>query len=369
MKKDYINITNDCQNSGYEDYMVIAKQKYEALKTKQNVLILSIESSCDETSIALVENGRKVLSNVVSSQIEIHKQFGGVVPEVASRNHIQNIDGVLCEALKNTGKSLQDVDAIAVTYGAGLIGALLVGVNFAKTLAYALKLPLIAVSHVHGHIGANYISHTSLQPPFLCLMVSGGHTAIVQVEDYCKFKLLGSTVDDSVGECFDKVARVLGLSYPGGPNVDRLAKEGKNKVKFNFKTPLKNTFNFSFSGLKTAVVNYVHNMQQKSEDFCKADVAYTFQELATDELVDKTINACKKTGQTKIVVAGGVGANSVLREKLKKACEKHNFQLYLPQLKYCTDNGAMIGAIAYYYIKCGIGLADLTLTASATASI
>ncbi len=350
-------------------YLEVAKEKFEALKHKKNVLILSVESSCDETSIALVENGRKVLANVISTQIEIHKQFGGVVPEVASRNHIKNISSVLKQALLESGKTLQDIDAVAVTYGAGLVGALLVGVNFAKTLAYALNLPLIAVSHVHGHIGANYISHQDLTPPFLCLMVSGGHTALVQVEDYCKFHLLGSTVDDSVGECFDKVARVLKEPYPGGPNIDRLAKQGKNFVKFNYKPPLHDSLNFSFSGLKTAVVNYVHNKEQVGESFSKEDVAYTFQELATDELCSKAMRACNQFGQDKLVVAGGVGANSRLRAKLQDFATKNHIKLYAPDLKYCTDNGAMIGAIAYYYILAGIGLADLTLTAKPVVGI
>lgn len=350
-------------------YLEIAREKFEKLKTKKDVLILSIESSCDETSIALVKNGREVLANIVSTQIEIHKLFGGVVPEVASRNHIKNIPMVLKEALKASGKTLQDVDAVAVTYGAGLVGALLVGVNFAKTLAYALNVPLIAVSHVHGHIGANYISHLDLVPPFMCLMVSGGHTALVEVKDYCDFNMIGSTVDDSVGECFDKVARVLGLSYPGGPNIDRLAKQGQNVVKFNYKTPLKDTFNFSFSGLKTAVVNYVHNKEQKNEEYSKADVACSFQELVTDELCDKTIKSCQKLGKNKLVIAGGVGANSRLREKLKAECEKNGIQIFMPDLKYCTDNGAMIGSIAYYYILADKGFADLTLTAKPTVSI
>ncbi len=350
-------------------YIETAKEKFELLRAKKDVLILSIESSCDETSIAVVKNGREVLSNIVSSQIDIHKLYGGVVPEIASRNHIKNISTVLEQAIEEAKIKLEDIDAVAVTYGAGLMGALLVGVNFAKTLAYALNIPLIAVSHVHGHIGANYISHLDLKPPFLCLMVSGGHTAIVDVKDYCQFKLIGSTVDDSVGECFDKVARVLGLSYPGGPNIDRLAKQGKNVIKFNYKTPLRDTYNFSFSGLKTAVVNYVHNKEQKGEEICKEDVACTFQELVTDELCTKAIDACKKLGKDKIVVAGGVGANSRLREKLQNFGEKNNIKVYMPVLKYCTDNAAMIGAIAYYYLKAGIGLSDLTLTAKPTVGI
>lgn len=350
-------------------YEQISKEKFQKLRTQEDVLILAIESSCDETAIALVRNGREVLSNVVSSQIDIHKAFGGVVPEIASRNHIKNISGVLKEALKISDKTLKQIDAVAVTYGAGLIGALLVGVNFAKTLAYALKIPLLAVSHVHGHIGANYISHLDLVPPFLCLMVSGGHTAIINVENYCKLKLIGSTVDDSVGECFDKVARVLGLSYPGGPMIDKLAKQGKNVVKFNYKTPLKNEYNFSFSGLKTAVINFVHNKQQTGEDFSKEDLACSFQELAVDELYEKTIRACKEFGQKKLVVAGGVGANSRLREVLKRKCEEKEMKLFLPELKYCTDNAAMIGSIAYYYILAGVGLADLSLTAKPNVEI
>lgn len=350
-------------------YVEIAKEKFKKLQSKKDVLILSIESSCDETSIALVKNGREVLANIVSSQIDIHKLYGGVVPEIASRNHIKNISGVLDEALQSSGKTLKDVDAVAVTYGAGLVGALLVGVNFAKTLAYALKVPLIAVSHVHGHIGANYISYADLTPPFLCLMVSGGHTAIIDVQDYCKFNLIGSTVDDSVGECFDKVARVLGLSYPGGPNIDRLAKEGKNIVKFNYKPPFHGTYNFSFSGLKTAVVNFVHNKEQKGEEIVKADVACSFQEIVTDELCDKAIKACKEFGKDKIVIAGGVGANSCLRAKIATECEKNGIKVYMPVLKYCTDNAAMIGSIAYYYLQAGIGLADLTLTAKPTIGI
>ena len=343
-------------------YMENAEKAFEKLRTKKVVTILAVESSCDETAVSVVRNGREVLSNIVASQIDIHKKFGGVVPEVASRNHVMAISNCYKEALKEAGISEKDIDAIAVTYGAGLIGALLVGINFAKTLAYALNLPLIAVSHVHGHISANYLSHPSLKPPFVCLMVSGGHTALVNVEDYTKISLIGSTVDDSVGECFDKVARVLGLSYPGGPNVDRLAKQGKNVVKFNYHEPLKDTFNFSFSGLKTAVVNYVHNHEQAGKEFNKADVACSFQELVTDELSEKAIRCCLNENSKTLVVAGGVGANLRLREKLKEKCEKENIDVFFPILKYCTDNAAMIGSMAYYYLKSGIGLSDLTLT-------
>ena len=344
-------------------YTKIAKEKFESLRHKKDVIVLSIESSCDETAIAIVKNGREVLANVVSSQIEIHRRFGGVVPEVASRNHILAISNLYEEALKEANLKADDLDAIAVTYGAGLMGALLVGVNFAKGLAYSLNLPLVAVSHVEGHIAANYISHADLKPPFLCLMVSGGHTALLKISNYTKHKLLGSTVDDAVGEGFDKVARVLGLPYPGGPEIDRLAKTGENNIKFIVSNSLAKTLNFSFSGIKTAVINYVHNKTQKNEDFSKADVARSFEECVTDELVAKSIRACKNSGLNKLVVAGGVGANSMLREKLSSLGKENGIEIYYPVLKYCTDNAAMIGSMAYYYILDKIGLAGLDLTA------
>ena len=345
------------------EYMERMKEKFDKLRTKKDVLILSIESSCDETSIAIVKNGREVLSNIIASQIEIHRRFGGVVPEVASRNHITAIDNIFKEALVSANVKKEDIDAIAVTYGAGLIGALLVGVNFAKGLAYSLDIPLIAVSHVYGHIAANYISYKELTPPFVCLMVSGGHTALLKVNDYNKIKLLGTTVDDAVGEAFDKVARVLGLPYPGGPEIDKLAKTGKNNYKFVVSNSLKNTLNFSFSGVKTEVVNLVHNASQKGVEINKADLACSFQECVTDELSFKAIKACKQQESKKLVVAGGVGANSRLKEKLSVACKENNIEFYSPILKYCTDNGAMIGSMAYYLMKDGLGLAELDLTA------
>lgn len=345
-------------------YLKIAKEKFENLRKKKDVVILAIESSCDETAVAIVKNGREVLANQVSSQIEIHRLFGGVVPEVASRNHITAISNLYSEALKEAKLEIKDIDAIAVTYGAGLMGALLVGVNFAKGLAYQNNLPLIAVSHIDGHIAANYISHEKLEPPFVCLMVSGGHSAILKISDYSKHKLLGSTVDDAVGESFDKVARVLDLPYPGGPEIDKLAKTGENNIKFIVSNSLSKTLNFSFSGIKTAVINYVHNKAQKNEEFKKADVARSFEECVTDELVKKAIAATKLTKINKIVVAGGVGANSCLREKLEKHCKKNGIEVFYPVLKYCTDNAAMIGSAAYYYILNKKGLADLDLTAS-----
>lgn len=343
--------------------------EFNNLKNKQDLLILAIESSCDETAVSVVKNGREVLSNVIASQIDIHRRFGGVVPEIASRNHLLAISNLYEEALRQANISAEQLDAIAVTYGAGLMGALLVGVNFAKGLSYALKKPLIAVNHVHGHIASNYISHPDLQPPFLCLMVSGGHTAILKVSDYTKFKMLGSTVDDAVGEAFDKVARVLSLPYPGGPEIDKLAKKGENNIKFTVSNSLKSTLNFSFSGIKTAVINYVHNKTQKGENFSPADVARSFQESVTDELVGKVARAMELSKMSKVVVAGGVGANSMLQEKLKAAAEKIGGKAYFPELKYCTDNAAMIGSIAYYYIKKGTGRANLNLTARPTIEL
>ena len=345
------------------------EQKFQALQKKKDVIILSVESSCDETSVAVVKNGREVLSNIVASQIDIHRRFGGVVPEVASRNHITAISNIFEEALKEAGLSKFDLDAVAVTYGAGLIGALLVGVNFAKALAYSLDIPLIAVSHVFGHIAANYISHQTLEPPFTCLMVSGGHTAILKVEDYCSFKLIGSTVDDAVGECFDKVARVLQLPYPGGPEIDKLAKEGHSAYHFSVSNALKNSYNFSFSGIKTAVVNFVHNKAQKNEEINKADIACSFQEAVTEELCEKAVRACQAEGKGKLVVAGGVGANSRLKEKLANACLERRIDFYAPVLKYCTDNAAMIGSAAFFMLKSGLGLANLDLTAKANVGL
>lgn len=351
------------------NYYERMKEKFSLLRTKKDVLILSIESSCDETSIALVRNGREVLSNIIASQIEIHRRFGGVVPEVASRNHIMAISNIFNQALEEANIKKEEIDAVAVTYGAGLIGALLVGVNFAKGLAYSLDVPLIAVSHVHGHIAANYISYKELEPPFVCLMISGGHTALLRIENYNKMYLLGSTVDDAVGEAFDKVARVLDLPYPGGPEIDKLAKDGVQKYKFVVSNSLKNTLNFSFSGIKTEIVNLVHNASQKGIEINKADIACSFQEAVTDELMIKAIKACKQQNINKLVVAGGVGANLRLKEKMIKACKDNNILYYSPVLKYCTDNSAMIGSMAYYMLRDGIGLAPLDLTAKANVKL
>ena len=343
-------------------YFEEMQKKAQELKNKEDVIILGIESSCDETSIAVVKNGREVLSNVISSQIEIHTRFGGVVPEVASRNHIEAINNVLNESLKNANISLKDIDAIAVTYGAGLIGALMVGVSFAKSLAYALNKPLIKVNHIRGHMSANYIEHKDLTPPYIGLIVSGGHTAIVEVKNYVFQELIGATLDDAIGEAFDKVARVVGLGYPGGPKIDKLAKEGKNNIKFT-KDNLKNSFDSSFSGLKTAVINYVNTLKQKKKELPINDICTSFQCQAIDPLIEKTIRACKQRGYKKLCVAGGVSANSYLREKIVEKAEKEGIHVYYPSIKLCTDNAAMIASLGYFNLINDVGLADINLDA------
>ncbi len=345
-------------------YEEIAKEKFNRLHEeygKRDILILSIESSCDETSIAVTKNGREVLSNVISSQIDIHKKFGGVVPEIASRNHLMAISGVLQEALDVAKVKLSDIDAVAVTYGAGLMGALLVGVGFAKSLAYALEIPLIKVNHILGHISANYIAHPDLKTPYICAVISGGHTAILKVEDLDQYELIGTTTDDAIGEAYDKVAKVLGLPYPGGPVVDKHSKTGNNNIVFVKKSALANSFNFSFSGLKTAVINYINSAKQKGQEVVVDDVCASFQHEAMEELMVKSIRACKKYKINKLALAGGVSANSYLREELTKRCATEKIQLYFPPLILCTDNGAMIGAEAYNSIISGNNLAGLDL--------
>ena len=339
------------------------EEKIKQLQNKSEVTILAIESSCDETSIAVVKNGRVVLSNVIASQIDIHTRFGGVVPEVASRNHTMCISNVLNESLNQANLTLDDIDAIAVTYGAGLIGALLVGVSFAKALAYATQKPLIAVNHIRGHVCGNYLTHKDLEPPFICLIVSGGHSAIVKVEDYINFKLIGSTQDDAIGEATDKVARVMGLGYPGGPKVDKLAKEGKNNIKFVSSNSYKDSYNFSYSGLKTAVINYIHKLNQKGEELNIPDICCSFQHEAMDPLIQKVISACKEYKIDKVAIAGGVSANSYLREQITKLAEENNIKAYIPEFKYCTDNAAMIGSMAYYNLMNNVGVSNLDLNA------
>lgn len=334
-------------------------------KNNKDILILGIESSCDETAASVVKNGREILSNIVFSQIDIHKLYGGVVPEIASRNHIQVVDEVVKLALAEANVTLKDIDAIAVTYGAGLVGALLVGVSFAKGLSQASGLPLIAVNHIEGHICANYITYPDLQPPYMCLLTSGGHTAVVRVEDYDKYTVLASTVDDAVGEAFDKVARVLKLPYPGGPHVDKLAKEGNPAYKFH--SVVISNGNFSYSGLKTAVINTVHNALQKGEDVSPADIACSFNHTAIDGLIDTLKLHTKQSGLTTVAVAGGVGANSYLRARMLEF-ENDGIRVCLPQLNLCGDNAAMIASRGYFmYLNGEFG--DLSLNASPTLKL
>ncbi len=316
---------------------------------KDKILILAIESSCDETAAAVIENGRNVLSNIISSQIEIHKEFGGVVPEVASRKHIENINDVVEEALSEANVSVEEIDAIAVTYGPGLVGALLVGVNFAKGLSYAWGKPLIAVNHIEGHINANFIEDKELEPPFICMVASGGHTHLVYVKDYGKYEILGKTRDDAAGEAFDKIARAIGLGYPGGPLIDKVAKAGnKNAIKFPRVVIDDETLDFSFSGLKSAVLNYIHNSSQKNEEVNMEDVAASFQEAVVEVLAMKTVKAAKLKKCDIIALAGGVASNSRLREVLQEECMKNNYKFTKPSPVLCTDNAAMIGCAAYY---------------------
>lgn len=316
---------------------------------KKDILILGIESSCDETSVSVVKNGREVLSMVTNTQIDIHKLYGGVVPEIASRNHVMNIDTVYTEALSQAGVTIDDIDAIAVTYGAGLLGALIVGVNFAKALAYSTGKPLIAVNHIEGHIAANYIAHEKLEPPFACLIVSGGHTALVEMKSYVDRKLIGTTTDDAIGECFDKVARECNLEYPGGPNVQKQAKLGEVNMKFTgmWKEKIKD-FNFSYSGLKTAVINYIHNEKQRGNKLNIPNICASFQDEAVTQVVSKSIYALKQFGYDKIVLAGGVSANELLRSKMDEEAQKIGAKVFYPPIKLCTDNAAMIASAGYY---------------------
>ncbi len=304
---------------------------------------LSIESSCDETAVAILKDGREVLSNIVSTQIDIHKKFGGVVPEIASREHISHISYVVEEALNQARLSFKDIEYIGVTYGPGLVGALLVGVSYAKSLAYALDIPIVPTHHIAGHIAANYISHFDLKPPFMALVVSGGHSHLIHVKDYTDFEIVGKTRDDAVGEAFDKVARTLGLGYPGGPEVSKMAQNGNFTYKLP-KTRFEN-YDFSFSGIKTAVINIAH---KEGEKLNIADMCKSFEETVCEELIENTKRAMLDLNIKEVVLAGGVSANTCLREKLKEMSDENGFKSYLPELKYCTDNAAMIGSAAYY---------------------
>ena len=309
---------------------------------EKELLVLGIESSCDETSCAIVKNGREVLSNVINSQIKIHEKFGGVVPEIASRSHVEVISRVVKEALEEAKITFDDVDVVACTYGPGLVGALLVGVSYAKALSYAINKPLVGTNHIEGHIAANYITHPDLKPPFLCLVISGGHTHLVHIKNYKEFEILGKTRDDAIGEAFDKVARVIGLGYPGGPKVDKLAKEGENNIKIP-KTHFDN-LDFSFSGIKTAIIN----MHHKNPDINKADLYASFEATVTEILIENTLKAAKKLNINKIALAGGVSANSYIREKFIELEKTNQMQIYYPKPILCTDNAAMIASAGYY---------------------
>ena len=321
----------------------------------EDVLILAIESSCDETAAAVVKNGREVLSNVISSQIDLHTLYGRVVPVFASRKHIEKINQVIEEALSQAGVTLEEITAIGVTYGPGLVGALLVGVAEAKAIAYAAKKPLVGVHHIEGHVSANFIEHPDLEPPFICLIVSGGHTHLVVVKDYGEFEIIGRTRDDAAGEAFDKVARAVGLGYPGGPKVDKAAKEGnKHAVEFPRAKIEGAPYDFSFSGLKSAVLNYINHARMTGQEICVPDLVASFQNAVVDSLVSRTVAAAKEYGYDKVAIAGGVASNSALRAEMKKACRKAHLSFYHPSPIFCTDNAAMIGVAAYYEYQKGV---------------
>lgn len=324
-------------------------------KMLEEIKILAIESSCDETAAAVVVNGREVRSNIISSQIDLHTVYGGVVPEIASRKHIENINYVIQEALDTAELTLDDMDAIAVTYGPGLVGALLVGVAEAKAISYAKKLPLIGVHHIEGHISANYIENPDLEPPYICLVVSGGHSHLVKVTDYGEYEVLGRTRDDAAGEAFDKVARAIGLGYPGGPKIDRQAKLGDPQaIVFPRASIAENPYDFSFSGLKSAVLNYLNQCEMKGETYNQADVAASFQQAVVDVLTDHAMLAMEETGMKKLAIAGGVASNTALRQSMQEACSAKGIRFYSPSPVLCTDNAAMIGAAAYYEYRRGI---------------
>ena len=323
------------------------------MSEKDDVLILAIESSCDETAAAVVKNGREVLSNVINTQIAIHTEYGGVVPEIASRKHIENINPVIKKALEDAGVTLDDIDAIGVTYGPGLVGALLVGVAEAKAIAFAKNKPLVGVHHIEGHISANYVENKELEPPFVALVVSGGHTHLVKVNDYGEYEIIGRTRDDAAGEAFDKVARAIGLGYPGGPKIDKLAKEGNPEaIEFPRAHVDDAPYDFSFSGIKSAVLNYINSANMQGKGINRADVAASFQKAVVDALVSRAVKLAKECGMDKLAIAGGVASNSALRAAVQEECAKNNIRFYSPSPVLCTDNAAMIGAAAYYeYIK------------------
>ena len=339
-----------------------------AANVKDDAIILAIESSCDETAAAILKGGREILSSVIMSSATEHVKFGGVVPEIASRAHTAAISLTVEKAVKDAGVTLKDIDAVAVTYGAGLLGALLVGVSYAKALAFSLNVPLIPVSHIRGHLAAAYLADKTLEPPFISVLASGGHTAIIAVKNYYEFEVLGQTLDDAVGESLDKIARTLGLPYPGGPNIERLAKEGEANIAFPKMLKGKHSLDFSYSGLKTFAINYIHNCEQKGVEFSKANVAASFQAAAIDVLVDNAVKAAEKYGYSVITAGGGVIANGYLRETLTNKAAKKGIKVALPEKKFCTDNAAMIGAEGYLQYK-KRNFAGLDLNAKASVSL
>ena len=350
------------------NYLEASRRKAEELRTQEKVRILSLETSCDETAAAVIENGRKILSNVVFSQIDLHELYGGVVPEIASRAHMEACDRVIDQALREAGIQLDEIDALAVTRGPGLVGALLTGVNCMKGLAFAAGKPLVGVNHIEGHVSANYLTHPELEPPFLCLVVSGGHSHLVEVEDYGVYRLIGQTADDAAGEAFDKAARVLGLPYPGGPRIDALAEEGNPDAFVLPKPKTAGKYDYSFSGLKTAFINTVHGIEQRGEPLPKADLAASFRKAVCRELMEKAeslISDCAaEKGKEKqaFAMAGGVSANRELRRAAQAMCDRQKVKLYMPEIPLCTDNGAMIGSAAYYRLMRG-EIAELNMNA------
>ena len=344
------------------DYLESSHLQAEALKQKEHIRILAIETSCDETAAAVVEDGRKILSNAVFTQIDLHALYGGVVPEIASRAHVEKVDRMVDEALRQAGMTLPEVDAIACTYGPGLVGALLIGVSCAKALAFAAQKPLIPVNHIEGHICANFLSSPDLVPPFACLVVSGGHSHLFSVDDYGVFRIIGQTQDDAAGEAFDKAARVLNIPYPGGPLLDQLAEKGNPKALRLPRPKVEGRYDYSFSGLKTAFINAVHNARQKGEILSDADLAASFRSSVVSFLVDKAMLAAREMCLPKMALAGGVSANRLLRREMEAACQKEGIRLYMPRLDLCGDNAAMIGSAAYYRLLRG-EIADLSLNA------
>lgn len=344
------------------DYQEKSRLALGALKERESVRILAIESSCDETAAAVVENGRKILSNAVFTQIDLHALYGGVVPEIASRAHVEKVDRMVDEALREAGMALSDVDAIAVTYGPGLVGALLTGVSCGKALAFAAGKPLVPVNHIEGHICANFLTYPELEPPFACLVVSGGHSHLFLVEDYGAYRIIGQTQDDAAGEAFDKAARVLNIPYPGGPLLDQMAEEGDPGALRLPRPHTEGRYDYSFSGLKTAFINAVHNARQKGESLRDADLAASFRQAVVSFLVDKAMLAARELGLSKMALAGGVSANRLLRREMEAACRKQGVELFMPRLALCGDNAAMIASAGYYRLRRG-EIADLTLNA------